>query len=261
MVKYIHYPFEFVYTKEIEEFFKQNLIFLQSVDKIEGVIPYGKKIKIHHPIRLERFSAIPNGNFLSIGSFSYCQSQLPQSTSIGKYCSISWDVVALSTEHPTEWVTSHLFAFREYYQDAAFKHLGKKGRAYWYERAGHFPIFIGNDVWIGQSVLIRGGVSIGNGAIVGGGSTITKDVPAYAIVAGNPARVIRYRFSDSIIEKLQSISWWNYYFADFSEMDIRDPERFISDFEAAIEQNSIKPFESRPFDLVEAICQLEPKPE
>lgn len=69
---------------------------------------------------------------------------------------------------------------------------------------------IGNDVWIGYGALIMPGVQIGNGAIVSAGAVVSADVPAYAIVAGNPARVIRFRFTPSQIELLQTVAWWDW---------------------------------------------------
>ncbi len=71
-------------------------------------------------------------------------------------------------------------------------------------------ILIGNDVWIGDSVTIMGGVRIGDGAVIAAGSVVVKDVPPYAMVGGNPARIIKHRFSDDIIEKLRRIAWWNW---------------------------------------------------
>lgn len=69
---------------------------------------------------------------------------------------------------------------------------------------------IGNDVWIGHGALILPGVTIGNGAIIGAGAVVARDVPDYAIVAGNPARVIRYRFDPEVIERLNRIAWWDW---------------------------------------------------
>lgn len=72
------------------------------------------------------------------------------------------------------------------------------------------PIRVGNDVWIGAAAHILSGVTIGHGAVVGAGSVITSDVPPYAIVAGNPARVLRYRFSQSRIDELLQLAWWDW---------------------------------------------------
>ena len=69
---------------------------------------------------------------------------------------------------------------------------------------------IGNDVWIGTRVMLLGAITIGDGAIIGAGSVVTKDVPPYAVVAGNPARVLHYRFPQEIINKLLEIKWWNH---------------------------------------------------
>ena len=83
-------------------------------------------------------------------------------------------------------------------------------------------IIIGNDVWIGGDVRLMGGVHIGNGAVIGAGAVVAKDVPPYAIVVGNPARVIKYRFDEETIARLQRIKWWNW--------KKEDIERYIPEF-------------------------------
>ncbi|WP_318011557.1 CatB-related O-acetyltransferase [Mesorhizobium sp. CO1-1-9] len=72
------------------------------------------------------------------------------------------------------------------------------------------PTEIGNDVWIGLRAVIMPGITIGDGAIIGAGSIVTKDVAPYAIVAGNPARLLRYRFTDDQIASLLAIRWWDW---------------------------------------------------
>lgn len=70
--------------------------------------------------------------------------------------------------------------------------------------------YIGNDVWIGENVTIKDGVRIGNGAVIGTAAVVTKDVPPYAIVAGVPAKIVKYRFDPEKIELLQEIQWWDW---------------------------------------------------
>ena len=120
---------------------------------------------------------------------------------IGKYCSIADEVMIVAGgEHDIDWVTS--FPFIDSWQ---LKHLYSKKKPRW---KGH--ILIGNDVWIGNRVTILSGVSIGDGAVVGACSVVVKDVPPFAIVAGNPAKIIRYRFKEDQIKAILSIRWWDW---------------------------------------------------
>jgi acetyltransferase-like isoleucine patch superfamily enzyme len=119
---------------------------------------------------------------------------------IGKYCSIGGYVrILLGGNHRSDWVTTYPFS---YFRKEAM-HI--KGHPY-----SRGDVVIGNDVWIGLGCTILSGVSIGDGAVLGAHSVITKDVPAYSIAAGNPAKVLRKRFSDEQIESLLSIAWWNW---------------------------------------------------
>ena len=121
---------------------------------------------------------------------------------IGKFCSIANDITFLgqACEHPPveykEIVST--FPFCEKFGNADYPSCTGK------------PINIGNDVWIGEKAFIIDGVTIGNGAIIGACSVVTKDVPDYAIMAGNPARLKRFRFEREVIEKLNKIKWWNW---------------------------------------------------
>lgn len=81
-------------------------------------------------------------------------------------------------------------------------------KKYFHKKCGN--TIIGNDVWIGYDALIMPGVRIGDGAVIGARSVVTKDIPPYAVVAGNPAKIIRKRFDDDIVEKLVEIKWWNW---------------------------------------------------
>jgi len=82
---------------------------------------------------------------------------------------------------------------------------------------------LGNDVWIGANTLIMGGIKVGDGAIIGAGAVVTKDIPAYAIAVGCPAKVIRYRFDEPTIGRLLALQWWNK-----PDQEIRNLARLIS---------------------------------
>lgn len=119
---------------------------------------------------------------------------------IGKFCSISKNVeIYLGGEHRIDWAST--YPFMEFFEDArSFTgHPRSKG-----------DVVIKNDVWIANGVKILSGVTVENGAVLGAGSVVAHDVPAYAIVAGNPANILKYRFDKEIIEKLLSIQWWNW---------------------------------------------------
>lgn len=117
---------------------------------------------------------------------------------IGKYCSIAENVlIFVDGNHRMDSFST--FPFREVLAWPEFPM-----NAY-----GKGVPNIGNDVWIGMNVTICSGVKIGDGAVVGSNSVVTKNVPPYAVVAGNPARVVKYRFTPLQIEKLLQLQWWN----------------------------------------------------
>ena len=139
----------------------------------------------------------------SIGKYSYIgNNSFVIDTDIGNFTSISTDCYIGGTSHPLEWVsTSPVFH--------KWENILKKNFA-----RHEFEIFnrtrIGNDVWIGNRVMIKAGVTIGDGAVIGMGSVVTKSIGDYEVWAGNPARLIRKRFSDDEIEKIKATKWWDW---------------------------------------------------
>ena len=119
---------------------------------------------------------------------------------IGKFCSIANDVkIFLDGEHETNNISTYPFGYFKGFTSLKKYRTKSKGK-----------IIIGNDVWIGYGVTILSGVNIGNGAVIGARSLIVNDVPPYTIVGGVPAKIIKKRFDDKTIEKLEKLKWWNW---------------------------------------------------
>lgn len=131
---------------------------------------------------------------------------------IGKYGSIATGVtIFLGSEHRVDWISTYPFPFLWQEARGIEGHPATKG-----------DVVIGNDVWIGHGATLLSGVTIGDGSAIGACSLVTRDVPPYAIVAGNPAQVVRYRFREETIKALLSIRWW-----DWPDEKVREHVRLI----------------------------------
>lgn len=150
-----------------------------------------------------------NNNVVSVGDLTYghpdtCSPRVVYfgentKLSIGKYCSIAENVtIFIGGYHNSAMVSTYPLS-------VAFTDLPKKGIMVDKE-----PIRIGNDVWIGAGAIIMAGVSIGDGAVIAAGSVVSKNIPDYAIAGGNPAQIIKKRFTDHQIAALKDIEWWNW---------------------------------------------------
>ncbi len=138
----------------------------------------------------------------TLGDHSYLNSNtLIQKTTIGKYTSIGSDVKCGLGKHPTDLVSTH----PAFYSNNK-EYLTYSDKNYFEE---YQNIEIGNDVWIGINAVIMGGVKIGDGAIVAAGSIITKDVEPYSIVGGVPAKHIKFRIPENLIDKIKETRWWD----------------------------------------------------
>jgi acetyltransferase-like isoleucine patch superfamily enzyme len=121
---------------------------------------------------------------------------------IGRFTSIAPEVTIVLGDHRTDTVTTYPFkALRKHWHTAVDVESDHTSKG---------DVVIGNDAWIGQGVTILSGVTIGDGAVVAARSVVTKDVPAYGVVAGNPARLIRHRFDETTIARLQALRWWDW---------------------------------------------------
>ncbi|MGE6792485.1 CatB-related O-acetyltransferase [Pseudomonas guineae] len=153
---------------------------------------------------------------LKIGAMSYIRSggELGNISQIGRFCSIGNDVVLGQDKaaHPLHWVSTHPFQFTDHRLT--------------YE-ADLAPAEIGHDVWIGRDAMVMEGVRVGTGAVIAARSVVTRDVPPYGIVAGVPARLIKFRHPPEVVAGLLDSAWWDRPLAALMEMPLAQPEDFI----------------------------------
>jgi acetyltransferase-like isoleucine patch superfamily enzyme len=181
------------------------------------------------------------GGLCTMGAYSYSHSFMPSEVKVGRYSSIAKGLKILDFSHPSNWLSSSVAFFTptplvsksalaEYCDRKIEESKSLFERTPFDPRVNKpYPV-IENDVWIGENVTLVLGVRIGNGAIVAANSTVTKDVPAYAIVAGCPAVIKKYRFCAETIEKLINSKWWEFDVLDFKKLDYQNPTKFIIQF-------------------------------
>lgn len=168
---------------------------------------------------IDKTAVINSGSSVSaskVGKYSYCGYDCEISNAeIGNYCSIAGQVFIGGAEHPMDWVsTSPVFQ--------NVKHSGSTKRFCKKELEPSKKTLIGNDVWIGYRAIIKQGVKIGDGAVIASGAVVTKDVVPYSVVGGCPAKHIRFRFSENIINEMLAIKWW-----DLPDDDIQKVAEYI----------------------------------
>ena len=146
---------------------------------------------------------------IHVGDFTYGtpkinNSKMSDNVIIGKFCSIAKNVcIFTGEEHRYEWGST--YPFNEIVTEYSHIEGGSTTKG---------EVRIGNDVWMGNGCTILSGVTIGDGAAIGANALVDKDVPPYAIVAGNPAHIIKYRFDEKTIEKFMEMKWWNWKYED-----------------------------------------------
>lgn len=169
---------------------------------------------------------------VTLGDYSYVVNDAQITyTTIGRFCSIAAMTRINPGNHPMHRATQSHFTYRA---SAYFPGESDDTAFFDWRRAHH--VAIGHDVWIGHGAIVLPGRNIGTGAVIAAGAVVTKDVPAYSIVGGNPARIIRRRFPESIADGLTELAWWNWdhetlrtALPDFQKLAV---EEFLSKYRA-----------------------------
>lgn len=147
-------------------------------------------------------------SFIGIGTYIGDNGRLPKA-SIGKFSSIGKNLYVVLGIHPLQYVSTHHFAYSNILKSVGLSFSQSIKSTTVKYTSDNFTVKIGHDVWIGDNVSILSGITIGHGAVLATGAVITKDVPPYAIVAGVPGKILRYRFSQEEIDFLLNFQWWN----------------------------------------------------
>jgi acetyltransferase-like isoleucine patch superfamily enzyme len=194
------------------------------------ILPGAKIIrsKIRGPLYMNRYAQL--GPDVTVGKYSGMNEHtyIARAT-MGSFCAIGARTAVNPFNHPTDWLSIHEFQYHPNSYDWVdeYKSMGRLARTPDMFKS----VTIGNDVWMGHNVNIMSGINVGDGSIIAAGAVVTKDVPPYAIVAGVPATVKRYRFEEKIVERLLRARWWDLELSQLSGLPFNDIERCLDAIE------------------------------
>lgn len=254
--------FAFRWTKKHYEYCLDNKIFLEhrgrKIYQERNVFTFNKgdKIRIDDNVIVEEYATMPYKNFSSVGAFSFPTCHFSGNVHIGRFCSIASNVKIMGGNHPMNRFTTHMLTYNGNFDIYAQEEFASQWELKSFDTTTKNPV-IGHDVWIGNDVVLKGGITIGNGAVIAANSVVTKDVPPYAVVAGIPARVIKYRFSKDIIEALSMLKWWDYNYVDLPDNNKCDDVVFFTEeLRKKIDSGIIQKKNYKTFNLSEVFRHL-----
>lgn len=191
-----------------------------------------KGSSIHSTSKIESGSSVV---FSTMDRYSFCGYDCDIfHAEIGSFTSIASQVVIGGARHPMEWVGMSPVFYKG--RDSVKMKFSE------FELTPPLVTSIGHDVWIGRSAIIISGVKVGNGAVIGAGAIVSKDVPPYAVVAGNPAKLIRYRFPSDLVAALNESKWWLLDDQTLNKLAkyIKNPKLFISEYGDIVASQNIR---------------------
>lgn len=207
---------------DVEELIKGGSVVSKSAS-IHPTLKFSPPIHISPQCQIQSEVSIDKYTFLNWNSVIY------PNVTLGAYCSIGRGVQIGLAKHPVDWLSSHSFQYSSTWFPGIESYNNiRRNKKYFH----HPETVIGSDVWIGNNALILSGIRVGTGAIVGAGAVVTKDVPPYAIVAGTPARLLKFRFTQAIINRLLATKWWLKRPEELGEVDFSDIESCLRVFES-----------------------------
>lgn len=243
------------WSKELEQYFNEKRIFVSSPWDA-GDLSSRPRICLQKDAVVEEFSRHEFGRVGEAGAFSYCRSpQIDLDFTLGRFCYVGSNVKIFDKGSITGRVTTSPF-LSDGNGDGLF--------------GIDFPMLpntteapvIGNDVRIGDDVAIARGVTIGDGAFIQPGSVVVEDVPAYAIVGGNPARILGYRFdSDELRARMLLSKWWEYSPSDLPLGLLDDVPGFVEKIESMKRSGELAPANYAKFDVGRDLLELAESPE
>jgi acetyltransferase-like isoleucine patch superfamily enzyme len=183
---------------------------------------------------------------VQIGAFASISGGRIGGAKIGRYAAIAPEVVIGTHEHPIDWLTCSRIPYFPIVHN--WHEFCRPDKAQFIkENRKSFPqsskiTTIGEDVWIGQGAFIKSGVTLGTGCVIAARSVVAKDVPPYAVVAGVPAKVKKYRFDEKTIERLLALRWWRYSLYDCFEVPFNDIHEALDRLERLVGDGEIQEY-------------------